>query len=236
MNRLVSVICCCLLLTSCAETRIHNHEEWAEVFKKYGIENGGFIMRTHVKDQIDYYNQNMDTTRFLPASTFKIFNSLVALETGVAPDDNHLEKWNGVASSRPECDTTLSMREAFRRSCVYYYQAIARKIGPDDMQHFLDTVRYGNKNMGNTMDEFWLDNTLKISADEQLGMMKKMYFNELPFSERSQRIVRSMMLQEETPDKKLYYKTGTGFNGDTMVVWIVGFTEKILKVDEPEAS
>ena len=86
------------------------------------------------------------------------------------------------------------------------------------------------------MDLFWLNDTLQISADEQLGFIKKLYFDELPFSERTQRIVRSMMLQEETDSYKLYYKTGTGNYKDSTVYWVVGFIEKIEHVKEHEES
>ena len=128
------------------------------------------------------------------------------------------------------------MRQAFRRSCVNYYQEIARRIGKPQMQHYLDTVKYGNTTIGNAVDKFWLDSSLLISPDEQVGFVKRLYFNELPFSERSQRIVRSMMLWEDQPGYKLYYKTGTGQAGDKYIYWIVGFAERIENVKEPKES
>ncbi len=130
----------------------------------------------------------------------------------------------------------MTMREAFKVSNVGYYQELARRIGRDYMQHYLDTVQYGNRRMGSQVDMFWLNDTLQISADEQAGFIKRLYFDELPFSERSQRIVRSMMLQEETPAYKLYYKTGTGQSKDSMIYWIVGFVEKTEHVKEHEKS
>ena len=128
------------------------------------------------------------------------------------------------------------MLEAFKVSCVPYYQEIARRIGPGRMQHFLDTVKYGTMNMGTHIDDFWLNDSLKISADEQLTFLKKMYFTELPFSERAQRMVKVLMLKEQTPLYNLYYKTGTSIRGTKKIAWIIGFAERILNIKEEKES
>jgi beta-lactamase class D len=225
------------LLFSCARTRIKEKEEWGKVFEQHGVQNGCFILRDNNHESVYYYNLKRDSTRFLPASTFKIFNSLVALETGVAPDDQLIIKWDSV-HRKPEWDKDMDMREAFAVSCLPYYQEIARRIGPERMQHYLDTTHYGNMRMGGAIDQFWLNDTLKITADEQLGFVKRLYFNELPFSERSQRIVRSLMLREDSTAKgyKLYYKTGWGMLPDKNILWVVGFAERIVAVKEPKES
>ena len=194
------------------------------------------MMRDNNHESIHYYNKERCLQRFLPASTFKIFNSLAALETAVAPDDQLIIKWDGIVRSRAEWNKDMTMREAFKVSNVGYYQEIARRIGPARMQHYLDTVKYGNMKMEGKIDTFWLNNSLQISPDEQTGFVKKLYFAELPFSERTQRIVKTMMLQEQTPGYNLYYKTGTGHLGDKYVYWVVGFAERVEHVKEQEGS
>ena len=222
-------------LSSCTQSRMKDHTEWGKYFENNGIKNGCFIMRDNNHESIQYYNKDRCVQRFLPASTFKIFNSLAALESAVAPDDQLLIKWDSI-KRKPEWDKDMTMREAFKVSCVPYYQEIARRIGPARMQQYLDTVKYGNMKMEGSIDNFWLNNSLQISADEQTGFLKKLYFNELPFSERSQRIVKTMMLQEQTPGYNLYYKTGTGQAGDKTICWIVGFAERIVHIKEPKES
>jgi beta-lactamase class D len=225
------------LLTSCAQTRIHDkEEEWGSIFKKYGINDGCFMMRDHSHEEIYYYSKERCIRRFMPASTFKIFNSLVALETAIAPDDQFVIKWDSVVRPNTAWNHDMNMREAFKVSNVPYYQELARRIGKDYMQHYIDTAQYGNRRIGSKIDEFWLNDSLQISADEQVGLIKKLYFDELPFSDRSQRIVRSMMLQEDKPEYRLYYKTGTGDYKDSTIYWVVGYAEKIEHVKEHKES
>ena len=233
-NSLLAVLAI-ILLGSCAKSRIKEHKDWAKFYQDKGIKDACFIMRDNNHESIHYYNLDRCSKRFLPASTFKVFNSLVALETAVAPDDQLVIKWDSQVR-RPEWDKDMNMREALKVSCVPYYKEIARRIGPAKMQHFLDTMKYGNMKIEGRIDEFWLNNTLQISPDEEMGFLKKMYFAELPISERSQRIVKTMMLQEETPDYNLYYKTGTGFAGDKCIYWVVGFAERIEHVKENKES
>jgi beta-lactamase class D len=227
----------CLLFASCADTRIKEHEEWGKHFKEYGISNGCFILRDQTHETIHYYNKDRCLERFSPASTFKIFNSLVALETSVAPDEQLVIPWDSVERMMPEWNKDMDMREAFAVSSVPYYQELARRIGAERMQHFLDTAKYGNMKMGPRVDSFWLDNSLQISADEQVGLVKRLYFGELKgFSERSQRIVRSLMLREETAGYRLYYKTGWGDADGKEVMWVTGFAERIVEVQEHKQS
>jgi beta-lactamase class D len=236
--KIVATICIALALlsSSCRNARMHEHTDWAKYYEAYGIKNACFILRDNNHEAMHYFNKERCLQRFTPASTFKIFNSLVALETTVAPDEQYIIRWDSIKRQREVCNKDMNMREAFRESCVNYYQEIARRIGKPEMQHYLDTVKYGNGRIGDSVDNFWLNDTLKISADEQVGFVKRMYFYELPFSERSQRIVRSMMLFEDEPGYKLYYKTGTGQQGDKYIYWIVGFIERVEKVKEAKES
>lgn len=234
----IRVLSICLLafsIVACRDTRIKEHKEWGKYFEDKGIKNACFILRDNNHESVHYYNRERCLQRFLPASTFKIFNSMVALESAVANDDQLVIRWDSVPR-RPEWDKDMTMREAFKVSNVAFYQEVARRVGPARMKHYIDTMKYGNMKMEGSIDNFWLNNSLQISADEQIGLLKKMYFAELPISERTQRIVKTMMLQEEAPGYKVYYKTGTGEANGKTTYWVVGFAEKIMKVKEPEGS
>ncbi|MFT4023705.1 MAG: penicillin-binding transpeptidase domain-containing protein [Flavihumibacter sp.] len=167
---------------------------------------------------------------WLPASTFKIVNSLIGLETGVVKDDSTVIKWDGIVRPVADWNQDLSMYRAFRVSAVPWFQELARRIGQPAMQHWIDTLGYG-KGYGKTkidkIDTFWLNNSMKATPDEQLGLVKRLYFAQLPFQHRTQEIVCRMMLMEDNSNYKLAYKTGLAQaeNGDD-IAWIVGWVEE----------
>jgi beta-lactamase class D len=233
--RLLSICFFALLLSSCAKTRITEHPEWSKVYSGNGIDNACILLRDNNHESIHYYNKTRSITRFCPAATFNIFTSVVALEAAVASDDQLVIKWDGTPRN-PDWDKDLTLADAFKVSSEPYFQELARRVGPAAMQHNLDTANYGNKLMSGRIDNFWLNNSLAISADEQTGLLKRLYFAELPYSERSQRIVKGMMLKEQTPTYNLYYQSARSLSGDTATYWIVGFIEKVIHMKEPEGS
>ena len=204
--------------------------------KKYFDENkvdGCFTLMNNADGKVTVYNIRLDTMRFLPASTFKIVNSLIGIEIGKITDEKMVIKWDGQSRLLPSGDTAsawnkdLSFTEAFQASAVPYFQEVARRIGKDTMQRWIDSLHYGNQKMGGQVDQFWLDNTLKISADEQLGLVKRLYFDQLPFQKRTQQIVRDVMTQEDNTLYKLSYKTGWGFDEQGgNVGWLTGWIEE----------
>ncbi len=170
---------------------------------------------------------------YTPASTFKIVNSLIGIETGRIDNEKMVIKWDGIVRTFPNGDTAkswnkdLTMEEAFKVSAVPYYKELARRIGKDTMKYWLDSLKYGNQTIGKEVDNFWLDNSLKITPDEELGLVKRLYFAQLPFQKRSQDIVKKLMLQASNANYKLSYKTGWGYkeNGNALG-WIVGWIEE----------
>ncbi len=205
-------------------------------FKKYFDDNkvdGCFTFYNNKDGKVTVYNLQLDTMRFTPASTFKVVNSLVGLEIGRITDEKMLIKWDGVTRRFPNGDTAtdwnkdLDFTEAFKVSAVPYFQEVARRIGRDTMQHWLDTLQYGNKKIGEHVDSFWLDNSLKVSPDEQLGLVKRLYFDQLPFQKRTHQIVRDVMVQEDNTMYSLSYKTGWGFDEKgNNIGWMIGWVEE----------
>ncbi|GAA4317553.1 class D beta-lactamase [Compostibacter hankyongensis] len=227
-RRLLGFVCCGLLLAACSPNRIHQREEWGKYFSANGV-TGSFMLYNNASGDFDVYNLKDIQQRSSPASTFKIMNALTGLETGVISDTNMVIPWDGVPRQVPEWNQDLSMGNAFRYSAVPYYQEVARRIGRKTMQQWLDSVKYGNMIIGPHIDSFWLDNSLQLSPDEELGFIKQLYFSKLPFQERSQRLVREVMLMEQTSGYKLSYKTGWETRvGDSSRQngWLVGWEEE----------
>jgi beta-lactamase class D len=223
---LTSYLLLLTFITSCSGNRANIDNSLKQYFDNNNVD-GCFSMLNNRNGQITVYNLALDTTRTLPASTFKIVNSLIGLETGKILDEKMVIKWDGIKRPVEEWNKDMDMQEAFKVSCVPYYQEVARRIGRDTMQLWLDSLHYGNMNIGKRVDSFWLNNDLKISPDEQLGLMSKLYFDQLPFQKRTQEIVREVMMQENNTLYKFSYKTGWGYDENNNAIgWVVGWVEE----------
>lgn len=230
---LPALIICSVLITSCSSNNVKTDNTLKTYFDAKQV-TGTFGLYDNGTGQFIIYNlSRFKDSAYLPASTFKIVNSLIGIETGRIVNEKMVIKWDGVVRKFPNGDSAtawnkdLTMEEAFKVSAVPYYQEVARRIGKDTMQHWLDSLKYGNHKIGGKVDMFWLDNSLKITADEEMGLVKRLYFGQLPFQKRSQDIVKKVMLQESNANYKLSYKTGWGFreNGNALG-WIVGWIEE----------
>lgn len=215
-----------LFLAGCSSNNVTNDTSLGKYFQQYNT-TGCFAIYDNSTNEFTIHNiERYRDSAYLPASTFKVVNSLIGLQTGKIVNDSMVIKWDGIDRGRSECNRDLTMYDAFRISCPPYYQEVARRIGKDTIQHWLDTLSYGNKKISR-VDTFWLDNSLKIRPDEQMGLMKRLYFNQLPFFKTYQETVKRAMLFEDKPQFKLSYKTGWGFreNGNSLA-WCVGWIEE----------
>jgi beta-lactamase class D len=167
---------------------------------------------------------------YSPGATFDILQSLVAIQTGVVKDDSStMSDILTCCSVAFDNHKPFAFGDYFRdtsegEGMAFYY--LSKRIGKDTLRKWIDSLQYGNRK---TMDsaEFWQDGTLKINSDEQLGLLKKLYFNQLPFMERTQEIVRRMMTTESNSVYRLSYKTAEGVNGDGHAIgWVMGWVEE----------
>ncbi|MGE3802897.1 MAG: class D beta-lactamase [Candidatus Kapaibacterium sp.] len=191
---------------------------------------GTFLLYNPQENQYLVWNPERARTPYLPASTFKIFNSLVALETGVIKDENDTISWDGVKRQIPDWNRTHDLRSAIAYSVVWYYQELARRIGEERMQHYIDTANYGNRDISGGIDRFWLDGGLRITPQQQIDFLVRLHNNTLPFSQRTMNIVKDIMILKETPDYVYRGKTGWVLRDTTSVGWFVGYLQRGEKV------
>ncbi len=178
------------------------------------------------------YNPERAQKRFTPASTFKIPNSLIALETGVANGPDFLLAYKSFGSAPQQWwpkawsqDQTL--RTAIRDSVLWYYQELARRIGPERMRKYVQQFGYGNRDISGKIDRFWLNGGLEISPDEQVDFLRRFYFGKLGVSERSTKILKDILVLKETPEYRLSGKTGTAeLTATKELGWLVGYVER----------
>lgn len=224
-----NVLILCLLgyfLSGCTVNNVDQDDSLKVFFDEYKVE-GTFSMFDNSRGRHIIYNIQRDTLTYSPASTFKIVNALVGLHTGRVTSSKSIIKWDGVLRSDNARNRDLTLAEAFRLSSVSHFQTLARSIGRDTMQQWLDSISYGNRKIGKHIDSFWLDNTLQISADEQVWLVKLLYFKQLPFRPSVQEQVKQMMIRENNVNYQLAYKTGWGkTSSGNELGWVVGWIEE----------
>lgn len=211
------------------------------------VDSTGYTGTVLVYDLRDNEHSAVNATgaprRLIPASTFKILNSLIALELGVVDSAGTVIPWDSVPRERTELNRDLDLATAFRLSAVPHFQSLARKIGPARMAEWVERVDYGNEDVEGGIDTFWLTGDLAISPLEQIEFLVRLYRNELPFSPQTMDTVRRIMVVDRTPEHTIRAKTGWGILPDGHVGWWVGWVEKgdevyffatVLETEEPD--
>ncbi len=196
-------------------------------FKELGIE-GSIIIYDLNQNRFYEYNPTRNQNQFLPASTFKILNSLIALETNAIADEKTIIPWDRTQHSIAGWNQDLNLREAFKVSAVWFYQILARRVGYEQMKYWVTQAKYGNQTIGKPeeIDQFWLRGELRITPQEQIQFLRRLYNNELPFSQRSISIVQDIMISEKTPNYIIRAKTGWDSKKNPNIGWYVGYLEQ----------
>ncbi|HLM00523.1 MAG TPA: penicillin-binding transpeptidase domain-containing protein [Pyrinomonadaceae bacterium] len=201
---------------------------------------GTFVLYDAKNNAYVRYNEARAKERFSPKSTFKIPNSLIGLETGVIKDADFVIGWNREKYA-PQANWNQepfvhwgkdhALRTAFKYSVLWYYRELAQKVGLPEMKARVAALAYGNKQVSGAVDNFWLDNSLKISAEEQVEFLRAFYENRLPVSRRSTEILKDIMVFEKTPGYTLSAKTGGGPIAEGKYIgWFVGYLEAASSV------
>lgn len=200
-------------------------QDFGKIYSDYNVK-GSFVMYDLNADKYFYYDSARCFERFTPASTFKIPNSIIGLETGVITDENFVIPWDSIKRRVDAWNHNMDLKTAIKVSCVPYYQELARRVGEEKMREFVNKFNYGNMDMSSGVDKFWLSGSMEISQSEQITFLKKLYNEELPVSKRSMNITKNIMLLEDTLGCKLRAKTGWGNVDSNNIGWFVGWLEK----------
>jgi beta-lactamase class D len=164
---------------------------------------------------------------FLPASTFKIANTIIALETGVVSDADSPLRWDGQEYSNPDWNRDHTLRSAVQVSCVPCFQGIARTVGEARMHDWVNRLGYGNRDTSGRIDFFWLGGELRISAFQQIDFLRRLDGGKLPIQEHTLDVVRDVLTLDVGPEHVLRGKTGLVGPPETssQIGWFVGFVE-----------
>lgn len=195
-----------------------------QVFQKYNI-HGSILIYDLNSNEYSGYNLEWCNVGFILASTFKIPNTLIALETGVITMDS-IFHWNGEKRRYPMWKTDMSIGKAFRVSNVSIYQEIARTIGQERMNEYIRLLNYGEMDIkAENIEKFWLEGNSQITQYQQIYFLQKLYNSELPLKKETMDNVKQFMLLEKTDDYTLRGKTGWGEVDGKDIGWFVGYFE-----------
>jgi beta-lactamase class D len=202
---------------------------------------GAFVLYDQQQQRFVRYNRARCRDRFTPFSTFKIPNSLIGLQTGVIADAETMLRWeperfpeaaNWTQPPFSNWKHDHTLRSAMKDSVVWYYREVARRVGEQRMRQMVKRLRYGNQDVSGVWDSpqlstaFWLNGSLRISAEEQVAFLRRFYAGKLPISPSATQIVKDILVLEKTPAYTLSGKTGGGSLAEGRALgWFVGYVE-----------
>jgi beta-lactamase class D len=194
--------------------------------------DGAFIIIDCASGIASDFRPDVSAEQLPPCSTFKIWNTLIGLETGlISSAGEDFYKWDGENRAFPGWNRDLTLKEAFQASCVPAFQNLAREIGQKHMQFWIDKIGYGDRDTSAGIDLFGLPakgrKTVLISPKEQAQLICKLISKKLPFSEKTLMAFNDIMQLKKTDRGVLYGKTGSGVNdADTYTLgWFVGYVK-----------
>lgn len=218
------ILILCRLTAYSQNPLFESRADFKKYYDQFNVE-GSFVLYDPSKNHYIVYNQAQFEKAFTPASTFKICNSLIGLETGIIQDEHFVIKWDGQIHLNPNWNANQDLKTAIENSTVWYYQELARRVGGQKMKYWLDKANYGNADTSGGIDQFWLSGGLRVSPAQHIDFLKRLYNNTLPFSQRSMDIVKKILITEQTAFYTIHSKTGWGWQDNTEIGWDVGYIE-----------
>ena len=199
--------------------------ELEKCFTDKGVQ-GTFALLDPATDTVTVSNEARAKQRFTPASTFKIANSLLGLDTGAVKSVDEVLPYGGKPQRFKAWERDMNLRDAIKASNVPIYQELARRIGLERMRAGVKKLGYGNMEIGNVIDRFWLDGPLAISAAEQAEFLGRLVTGKLPVSAEAMRAVKEITSLEKTEAYELHGKTGWHMAAKQQIGWWVGWVER----------
>ncbi|SAI74319.1 Beta-lactamase OXA-1 precursor [Bordetella ansorpii] len=183
------------------------------------------------------------TSRYTPASSFKLPIALMGFDAGIL-QDAHTPTWS-YESTYPDWGGEEWRKPAdperwIKYSIVWYSQQVARRLGQKRFQQYTTAFQYGNEDVSgdagkhNGLDGAWIVSSLRVSPMEQIGFLRKLVNRRLPVRPEVYGMVEPLF--EIDPSREgwhVYGKTGTGSPGDNgrydrehAYGWFVGWARK----------
>lgn len=213
-------------------TLTKNTDELATFFQN---KNGCFILYDLTKKElISEYNSTRCEERIPADSTFKIPLSVMAFDQKMI-DQNSVFIWDKKDRGIDVWNNDQTPQTWMTYSTVWVSQLLTPKLGLHTIKNYLRKFNYGNQDFSGGIKQAWLNNSLKISAKEELEFLLALDQYRLPVSKTAiDSTLRNLYLETSPNGWKLYAKTGTGDSAHTPTNiklrkedgWFVGYVTK----------
>lgn len=235
-TRSIMVVCVVLVTLGCSNTDVARNEpklqirtDFKQLLDSLSIK-GTVLVYDSATNVLDVGDTSYLHKAFLPASTFKIPNTLIGLDLGVITKD-HIFLWDSTPRRNPNWNQDLPLPVAFRASCVPCYQELARDIGPVRMRQLLDTLGYPGMTFTDaSIDMFWLQGASAISPLEQFTFLRRLHDRTLPLKPSTYDTFSQIFPISNDSLGTFCGKTGTTLRDSTFRAWFVGWMQLATNV------
>lgn len=229
----------CFVVIGCLSIKNKHKENIIEAdMSNYFTEYSGcFVLFDQNNNTYTISDKEKVNIRLSPCSTFKVVNSLIGLETGVIKDETMVFQWDGTDYRNKNWNQDQTLDSSIKYSTFWFFQRSSAEVGTNRIQHYLNEINYGNKDISGGITVFWEQSSLKISPLEQVKVLRDIYNYNGPFSKRNIDILKKILILSEENGVILSGKTGSGYGGNGIFLpddpnegiitgWFIGYLEK----------
>jgi len=169
--------------------------------------------------------------RLPPMSTFKLPIALMGYDAGILHDEHTpvLPFKPGYVDWRAEWRQAHDPSSWMKESVVWYSQQVTQKLGQQRFASYVKRFDYGNADISgdpgkhNGLTGAWLNSSLRISPDEQIGFLRRVLDRELGLKPEAYAMSAALVRRPEPVGGwQVFGKTGSG----NKVGWYVGWLER----------
>lgn len=188
--------------------------------------DGTFVLYDMNENSYRIYNEKQSRERFSPASTYKIYSGLFALEEHIITPEKSQMGWDGAFWPFDTWNQNQDLTSAMQNSVNWYFQNLDQELGIQKLTAYYQKIRYGNCDLSDGIHQYWEEASLQISPMEQVKLLASLYQNTWGFDAENIQAIKAAMLISSQNGCSLYGKTGTGrIQEKDQNGWFVGIVE-----------
>lgn len=189
--------------------------------------DGSFVLYDSDYGVWEIYNKDYAAMRISPNSTYKIYDALLGLESGIITQEQSQMTWNKEDYPFEAWNADQDLYSAMQNSVNWYFQSIDAQVGMSMVKDYIQKIGYGNQNITGNLSSYWMESSLKVSPIEQVELLRKLYRNDFHFASENIQAVKDSICLSTSPEGSIYGKTGTGqVDGKNINGWFIGYIEK----------